>query len=82
MITNPIYFQSLRAMNDFYNQFEHQAIAICRKYNVMDLWDNPNIQKDQQNFSLAIISLGASAKGSNRDKAINEIIDTFNGMFN
>ena len=46
-----------------------------------ELWNRARIYKDDVAFELSIISLGSYIKGSNDEKAVNEIIKTVNDLF-
>lgn len=80
-ITQPIHFNDIETMNQFYSEFEEKAINICEKYEVPQIWDNARIYKNNESFELSIISLGSYLKGSKDEKAINEIIKAFNDPF-
>jgi len=80
-ITIPIGFTNASDMNTWYAKFDDKAIEICKKYGVMELWDNAKIIKDENTFQVAIVSLGVSVRGSNSQKAENEILKTFESMF-
>ncbi len=80
-ITQPISFNDIEAMNQFYSEFEKKAINICEKYAVTEIWDNAKIYKNDESLELSITSLGSYIKGSNDEKAIKEIIKAFNDLF-
>lgn len=81
-ITKPITFANIELMNQYYSEFEKKAIQICSKYYVSELWENAKILKDDKQLKLSIISLGTYGKGTNTEKAVNEIIEAFENLFN
>lgn len=80
-ITQPISFNDIEAMNQFYSEFEQKAINICKTFAVPEIWDNAKIYKNVESLELSITSLGSYLKGSNDEKAIKEIINAFNDLF-
>ena len=81
-ITRPVSFVNIELLNQYYSKFEKSAMQICNKYNVNELWDNAKILKDETRLELSIISLGAYEKGTNTERAVNEIIQAFEDLFN
>lgn len=80
-ITLPISFVNIEVMNKWYDAFFDQAKSICRKYNVPELLDNARIYKDDRKLEVSIVSLGAYIKGSDTEKAVNEIVQLFEPNF-
>jgi len=72
---------NIEVMNKWYAVFYQKAKNICMKYNVPELLDNARIDKDDSNLEVTILSLGAYAKGSNTEKAVNEIVQLFETDF-
>lgn len=79
-ITHPIQFENIDKMNQFYSNFETKAKAICKRYDVPELWSSIRMYKDEESLELSITSVGAHLKGSNEEKAANEIINAFNNL--
>lgn len=78
MLTVPIKFESVTAMNRWFSEFENKAIAICKKYSDPELWNRAVIMKDDSTCQVAIVSMGSFVSGSGTENAINEILEKFN----
>lgn len=81
MVTVPIKFRNIDAMDAWYHDFEKKAIEICRKYGDVTIWDHVKIYRNTAECELAIASMGTYDSGSKKEKALEEILNLFNSGF-
>jgi hypothetical protein len=81
-LPHPISFEDAGQMQRMYELMLSQIEQISTRYGEPTLPDSIKFRLDSRTNTMEIISAGTSIKGSKREKAIDEILNRFDAIFN